>query len=626
MPALFLSEISENRRMSSLNQRELAPIQQLLQQGRFADAATACRTLLKRHRSSSSPQLAHMLAVALYRSGDMEGADSAYRDALKLNTDSVPLLLEYGRLLRAMDRPVQAERRYRKALKIDQSSVSAWRALGLLLRSGGQFGEAERCARRATELAPGDPATWELLAAVLQSRGEVSTAIEACRAGLERAPNAPRLLYSLGQLLREDCEFTEAAQAYEAARLAGFETPELFRNRADALLDSGDAQAALKCAMSGVQRFSDHAPLHRTAARLHHEVASDGDPVAALAAAARKAKTQPALWQTLIELLKRLERFEEAGAVLDEAEALNCPQTLGLLSLGAMDASRRGDTDVARQQFEQLLQRFPGDTTLEIDAATHGLSNGDPAWAAQLCESVLARDPHDQLALSYLGTAWQLLGDSREGWLLDYETMIRPVPIPVPEGFDDREHFFLALTEVLEGLHSTGAHPIEQSVRGGTQTNGFLFRLKHPLLATLERQIRTAIVSAIYDFPEDDQHPFWSRKHRNPSGDGLRFAGAWSVRLRGQGFHTNHIHSEGWVSSALYISLPDEVQHGTDTAGHIQFGAPMRELGLDLPAQRIVKPEVGTLVLFPSYMWHGTVPFESEQPRITVAFDLLPER
>jgi len=30
-------------------------------------------------------------------------------------------------------------------------------------------------------------------------------------------------------------------------------------------------------------------------------------------------------------------------------------------------------------------------------------------------------------------------------------------------------------------------------------------------------------------------------------------------------------------------------------------------------------------VLFPSYFWHGTLPFHSDQPRLTVAFDVVPE-
>ena len=477
-----------------------------------------------------------------------------------------------------------------------------------------------------TELAPANAAAWELLAAISQKRGALEQAIAACREGLAHVPDAPRLLYSLAQLLREDTDFASSAEAYLQAQRAGFDSPDLYRNRGEALLESGDPQGALACAREGTQRYPGHALLQRNAARLHYEVAAPGDPLDELHTAARAVKTDPALWQTLVELQRRLERHDEANAALAEARRLGCPDSPGLLTLEAQALALAGDNSGATRRFDALLAGFPDDVSVKINFAMHALSALDPARAAQLCEQVLQGNPYDQLALTFLGTAWQLLDDPREHWLLDYETMVRPVPIPVPEGFADRESFFLALTEALEDLHRTGAHPIEQSVRGGTQTNGFLFRLKHPLLFTLEGQIRRAIMTAMESFPEDSEHPFWSRRYRAPTGDGLRFAGAWSVRLRGQGYHTNHIHPEGWVSSALYVSLPDEVTQGDDTAGHIQFGAPMKELGLDLPPRRIVKPEVGSLVLFPSYMWHGTIPFESEQPRITVAFDLLPER
>ena len=67
------------------------------------------------------------------------------------------------------------------------------------------------------------------------------------------------------------------------------------------------------------------------------------------------------------------------------------------------------------------------------------------------------------------------------------------------------------------------------------------------------------------------------------------------------------------------------VRDADGTEGHIQFGVPMAELGLDLAPRRVIRPAVGSLALFPSYMWHGTVPFNSAQPRITVAFDLQPQ-
>jgi hypothetical protein len=107
----------------------------------------------------------------------------------------------------------------------------------------------------------------------------------------------------------------------------------------------------------------------------------------------------------------------------------------------------------------------------------------------------------------------------------------------------------------------------------------------------------------------------------------MRFAGSWSVRLRSGGFHISHIHHSGWISSALYIALPDEVAAlPDDTAGPgaLTFGVPDETLGLELTPRRIEPPRVGRLVIFPSYFWHGTLPFESEQPRMTVAFDALP--
>jgi hypothetical protein len=43
-----------------------------------------------------------------------------------------------------------------------------------------------------------------------------------------------------------------------------------------------------------------------------------------------------------------------------------------------------------------------------------------------------------------------------------------------------------------------------------------------------------------------------------------------------------------------------------------------------LPAERWVQPEEGKLVLFPSYVWHGTQAFDRGDQRLTVAFDVVP--
>ncbi len=37
------------------------------------------------------------------------------------------------------------------------------------------------------------------------------------------------------------------------------------------------------------------------------------------------------------------------------------------------------------------------------------------------------------------------------------------------------------------------------------------------------------------------------------------------------------------------------------------------------------RPEEGLMMVFPSYFYHRTIPFEAAEHRISIAFDVLPE-
>jgi uncharacterized protein (TIGR02466 family) len=102
-----------------------------------------------------------------------------------------------------------------------------------------------------------------------------------------------------------------------------------------------------------------------------------------------------------------------------------------------------------------------------------------------------------------------------------------------------------------------------------------------------------------------------------------RITGAWSVQLRRDGFHVNHFHPEGWISSAYYVGVPAEVRDVELRSGWIKFGEPRFPVP-GATAERFVQPAPGRLVLFPSYMWHGTNPIHGAEPRTTIAFDASP--
>ena len=156
---------------------------------------------------------------------------------------------------------------------------------------------------------------------------------------------------------------------------------------------------------------------------------------------------------------------------------------------------------------------------------------------------------------------------------------------------------------------------LDQSVRGGSQTDGALFMRQEPAIVALRAAVVEAVAAYIARLPAPDpNHPLLGqRRDRTP-----RFAGSWSVRLAGGGHHSSHVHPLGWISSALYIDVPDTL--GGD-AGKLALGIPEWTLATGLGARQMVEPAVGRLVLFPSTMWHNTIPFESGT-RLSVAFDV----
>jgi hypothetical protein len=134
----------------------------------------------------------------------------------------------------------------------------------------------------------------------------------------------------------------------------------------------------------------------------------------------------------------------------------------------------------------------------------------------------------------------------------------------------------------------------------------------------LTRALAHAIRQFVGQLPAaDSAHPLL--KHRNM---GLAFGPSWSVRFTGSGYHAAHFHPNGILSSACYIEVPAEAADKSAKPGWLEIGRPPPELGVDLEPLETIEPEPGRLVLFPSFLFHGTRPFSAGE-RLSVAFDLV---
>ena len=157
-------------------------------------------------------------------------------------------------------------------------------------------------------------------------------------------------------------------------------------------------------------------------------------------------------------------------------------------------------------------------------------------------------------------------------------------------------------------------------MRGGTQTPGNLFaQSKSSLIHTLKQSLANVSEPFFEDLKSvelGDSHPIITEHPDTPY-----FHASWSIRTSEGGFHKSHIHSKGWYSSACYIDVPDVISDESD-AGYLALGKPPFKTKDELHPDYSIKPEAGSLVLFPSYIWHATQPYQGAGNRLVVAFDV----
>ncbi len=431
--------------------------------------------------------------------------------------------------------------------------------------------------------------------------------VEELRRKLARDPSDRIARHNLAVELRKCGHSAEALAEIERAWNDGLHRAETATMFGHLLADVGQFDAAVTAYREAVRIKPELVEAHAALASLLPQLGLGDQAMRSLQDALLVAPDQGILWLQALALAKGhgeheqlLEWAQLADARFGEDAMVTAFAASALSSLGR-DADALALIDAALVHESAYA---PGHTI----RAQCLLKLGDPAAAALAAFEATRLDSNDQSPWALLTVALRLLDDEREHWLCDYDNLIMPIDIGLDED----------MRAVLEARHGVAIHPADQSLRGGTRTRGNLFEANDPVIYGLAMAVRDTIENRIARLRPDPTHPFLSRITGR-----VCFPTSWSVRLASQGFHVSHIHPAGWLSSAYYVSLPDEVQAGAGQ-GQLAFGVPDAALGLDLAPRRVVQPQEGQLVLFPSYLWHGTTPFESTEPRITVAFDALP--
>ncbi len=423
----------------------------------------------------------------------------------------------------------------------------------------------------------------------LYRAGRPAEALATCHELMRHQPGRPDLLAFAGMIALELGDDAQAVELYQAAVARRPDHAEAHYNLGNALKNLDRLQDAAAAYERAVALRPDLAPAHNNLGN-------------ALQALGRHAEAEAAYRRTIALAPDVADTHRNLGIVLQ----------------------RLGREDEAEAAYRRALEILPGWDRAFGNLASLLMGRGDARGAVETCDAWLGALPGRTEALAVKCAALNELGEAEAlGVLLDFDRFVARRRFEAPEGFPSLAAFNQALARQVMAHPTLRVPPADHAT------------YHHPRLMISEelmaepagalRALKSMILGAIDDYRrqlgDDPRHPFVANW---PGQWGLS---TWAAVIEGEGQLVPHIHIDGYLGGVYYVQIPEVVgAPNSEHAGWFELGRPPPELHFAAaPTVRPIRPEEGTMLLFPGYMYHRTVPYDSGERRISIAFDLVPE-
>jgi tetratricopeptide (TPR) repeat protein len=564
------------------------------------------------------PNLLHLAGLAHCNLGQhAQGIDYLLR-SLQSHAEQPEVHNNLGNNFKVLGELDKAEQHYRAAIELNQQFVEAWKNLGLLLLSQQRYEEARQCLKAGLALRPEDCSLLTSMGNVHRLEEDFERAMALYENALALNPNYVTALNNLGLCYKLTEKPARAADYFDRAGKLAPNIAEIAFNHGNAVFEMGDYPRAEALYLSAIGKNPAYILAHETLSELYWQLGQDFRIRESYDSVLAQHPDSPQLRYSLIQVLRNCGLYGKAREEVEAAVRFGSSARLLHLS-GQLHASQE-DYVQAQACFEQALEEG-FDLVIAQDLTRLHIIEGEYDKALEILKQAQLAKPDDQLNWALVGQCWRLQGDPRYQWLIDYDRDVRVFTLATPEGYASLDEFLSELCAVLLKMHTTKLAPSRQTLVNGTQTPGRLLHKPHPVIAKYKWALEQAVTKYIEAMPDDDKHPLFSRKSKT-----FEFSGSWSVKLTEGGFHVNHVHPAGWISSACYIHLPQSMGSAEDNEGCIKFGESPMHLGEREGVEKIVRPLAGQLALFPSYLWHGTYDVHCAEGdfRLTAPFDVVP--
>ena len=517
-----------------------------------------------------------------------------------------------------------------------------WKALGAILSQTGRFSESLIPSQKSVQLAPQDAEAHYNLGETLKELGRLKEAEASYSQAIAQRPDYAEAHNNLGNTLKELGRLDEAEASYTQAIAVKHDYTKAHNNLGNTLKELGRLDEAEASYTQAITLKPDYAEVHNNLGNTLQELGrldeAEGSCIQAIALKPDLVEAHNNLGNTLKELGR-----------LDEAEA-SCRQAITLKPSYAEAHSNLGNTLKELGRLDEAEASYTQAIALKPDLAEAHYNLGLVFSAAKEYEKAVEefKSINYKLSKSYLlRSLYQLNVQSRFFDELDYlinqgevnsiigslgcrstlkygvekTNLFCKSPLKYVLHTDLNSKYDFAKTFVEKARAILNENKISNRktslLINGHQTSGNLFDIKSDSTESIQKIIRLEIEKYRITFKNSEEGLI----KKWPTDYSIY---GWLISMKSGGELRPHMHEQGWISGSIYINVPPKSKADS---GNLVVCIDDEESVTERRKNPLKSINVvtGNLVLFPASLMHYTIPFNSEEERIVLAFDVIPK-
>jgi|TARA_B110000014_G_C20124658_1_gene598103 Flp pilus assembly protein TadD len=472
----------------------------------------------------------------------------------------------------------------------------------------GRYVDAEKLALSITEQFPGHQLSWKVLGAVFKLKGMKTESLKANQTAVKLIPQDAAAHNNLGVALKELGRLEEAQASYRQAIAVKSDFAEAHCNLGNMLQKLGrveEAEASYRQAIAIKSDFAEaHCNLGATFQKLGRVEEAEASYRQAIAIKSDYAEAH----NNLGVMLQELDRFEEAEASYRQAIEVKSDFAEAHYNLGVF-LKKFGKFAAAAEHFK--LSNFGKSQSYLLRCLY--MQNKEALFFDQL--DYLNNQGETNAVIGSLGCrSAQRYGIEKPN-LFCKDPLKYVLKTDLNNQYDFKKIFVNTSNTILN--ENRVPFRTQDLLTNGFQTYGNLFSLDADFTAEMEKIIREEVEKYRVHFKDSEEGliTHW------PGGYNIS---SWLIGMKSGGALKPHMHEMGWLSGSIYINVPSKSQ--SDSGNLVVCIEDEEFIGEEFKNQKkIIDVVTGSLVLFPASLLHYTIPFESEEERIVLAFDVEPK-